>query len=100
MVENPPANAGDARAVGSIPGWWCCFLSVCVCVFLSLYFMLQALLSCLICSGICSYLRKRPSIGTCNEKILIKGNSQGFPSPASLNKVRNGTAFNFKYSIS
>lgn len=34
VVENPPAVAGDARAVGSIPGWWwwCCFLSVCVCV--------------------------------------------------------------------
>ena len=34
MVENPPAIAGDARAVGSIPGWWWwwCFLSVSVCV--------------------------------------------------------------------
>ena len=21
MVKNPPANAGDARGVGSIPGW-------------------------------------------------------------------------------
>ena len=21
MVKNPPANAGDARDVGSIPGW-------------------------------------------------------------------------------
>ena len=57
MVENPPA--GDARAVGSIPGWWWwwCFLSVSVCV-LSLHFMLQALLRCLICSVICSYLRR------------------------------------------
>ena len=21
MVKNPPANAGDARGVGSVPGW-------------------------------------------------------------------------------
>ena len=93
MVENPPANAGDARAVGSIPGWWCCFLSVCVCVFLSLHFMLQALLSCLICSGICSYLRRRgenlletlsSEMGLPTGNCLWSRGSQAFSSMAPL----------------
>ena len=94
VVENPPANAGDARTVGSSPGWWWwCFFSGCVYVFLSLYFMLQALPSCLICSVICSYLRRRGEnlLETLNSEMgLPTGNclwnrgSQTFSSMAPL----------------